>query len=232
MQINAQPVLRLNTIVVWPFSFLLKRNVAFTLLCFSSHLFPWSLLKGVAACFRTCRGGKQRLQYFPAFLIYILLLTHWSSFQSKTELYLSAKVKKKVSKAQNVPGSPRTSIEVTADTHSPHSCPLHSVDFLCLLSSHLSPAPCLWLSLSLIPNLTPKMQAVYLCVAEVTPLSSPTRCFIPKRDLFSKINGESRGLPKGYLPWQEVIASQNSPNKNHRALLEPFFGIPLHSHRL
>lgn len=63
-----------------------------------------------------------------------------------------------------------------------------------------------------------KMQAVYLCVAEGTPLSSPTRWFIPKRDLFSKINGESKGLPKGYLPWHEVIASQNYPNKNHWAL--------------
>lgn len=69
------------------------------------------------------------------------------------------------------------------------------------------------LSLSLIPNLTPKMQAVYLRRAEAIPLSSPTRCFIPKRDLFSKINGESKGLPKWYLPWHEVIATKSKLSK-------------------
>lgn len=67
-------------------------------------------------------------------------------------------------------------------------------DFLCLVFTHLTPA--LSLTLSPVPNLTPKMQAVYLRSAEAIPLRSTTRCFIPKRDLFSKINGERKGLPK------------------------------------
>lgn len=89
-----------------------------------------------------------------------------------------------------------------------HFCPPHVLTFFVwFLPTSLQ------LSLSLIPNLTPKMQAVYLRRAEAIPLSSPTRCFIPKRDLFSKINGESKGLPKWYLPWHEVIATKSKLSK-------------------
>lgn len=57
----------------------------------------------------------------------------------------------------------------------------------------------------------PEMQAVYICEAEETPLSSPTRCFIPKRDYFSKINGESqRDIHRDAEPLQVATKSELS----------------------
>lgn len=81
------------------------------------------------------------------------------------------------------------------------------VDFLLFAFTRLAPA----LRLSLVSNLAPKMWAVYLRGAKAIPLGSPTRCFIPKRDLFSKINRAHKGLPQWYLPWHEG----NSPSRNH-----------------
>lgn len=119
--------------------------------------------------------------------------------------------------------------EVGADVQLLHFCPLHMLTFFVWLL----PTP-LQLSLSLTaPFLIShqKMRAVYLRRAEAIPLSSLTRCFIPKRDLFSKINGESKGAAKVIftMTWR-LQQSQNYPNKN-RFTLQELFVISLHSQR-
>lgn len=120
MQINAPPVLRLHTNsffwggtfttdihwtrtgptdVFWLFLFKgwicgsLIRNVAFIL----SHVSPvtCSRARSLKVSLHVFRGGKQRLQYVSAFLIYILLLTHWSSIQSKKNFSSVQRWKKK-----------------------------------------------------------------------------------------------------------------------------------------
>lgn len=181
-------------------------------------IFPGLKNKGITACFCICRSGKQRLRYFPALLIYILLLTHWSTIQKK-------KKKKNFTsvwswKKESLQSSQHVQIQSTivGSSSPPLLSSLRMLTFFVWFSPTSLQLPVSrFLSASFLIS-HQKMQAVYLCVAEGTPLSSPTRWFIPKRDLFSKINGESKGLPKGYLPWHEVIASQNYPNKNHCAL--------------
>lgn len=143
--------------------------------------------------------------------------------QSERRLYLSMQLGSKLTKCQ------RAGVHMHLFTHTvqyilytiigskrrraaPPLLPSPHVDSLCLVFTHIFPA----LSASFL--ISHQKCKLFICLGlEAIPLSSPTRCFIPKRDLLSKINGESKRTARAIftMTWKRVQQSQNYPNKNH-----------------